>query len=229
MKQILTTSIVLKRTDFGEADRIVTVLTPDHGKLRLMAKGVRKLKSKMAGGIELFSVSQLTYIEGKSDMGTLISSRLDRHYPNIIKKIERVQLGYELLKSLDRATEDAPEKDYFDLLQNSFTALDDHTVDLKLIQLWFTAQLLQLAGHAPNLRTDTDGKTLEPNNYQFDFDAMAFAINPTGRFRADHIKTLRLLFGPHSSQSLNQVLGLTTLIPDVEPLIRTMQTTYLRV
>ena len=230
MNQILTTAIVLKRTDFGEADRIVTVLTPNDGKLRLMAKGVRKLKSKLAGGIELFSISQLTYLEGKGEVNTLISSRLEMHYPNIIKKIERVQLGYELLKRLDRATEDEPEAEYFDLLQDAFEALDDHTVDLKLIQLWFTAQLLQLAGHAPNLKTDTTGVALIPTgNYQFDFDAMAFAANPTGRFRGDHIKTMRLLFGPYSSQSLNQVLGLTTLIPEVEPLVRTMSTTYLRI
>jgi len=39
----------LSRTDYGEADRILTVLTPDYGKLRLLAKGVRKVKSKLGG------------------------------------------------------------------------------------------------------------------------------------------------------------------------------------
>jgi len=60
VKQFVTTGLVLSRTDFGEADRIITVLTPDHGKLRLMAKGVRRMKSKLAGGIDLFTVSDLT-------------------------------------------------------------------------------------------------------------------------------------------------------------------------
>src|ERR1700757_3472845 len=100
MKQLLTTGIILSRTDFGEADRIITVLTPDHGKLRLMARGARKPKSKMAGGIELFSVSDLTFIEGKGEIGALISSRLHSHYGHIVENIERVQLGSELIKML---------------------------------------------------------------------------------------------------------------------------------
>jgi len=51
MKRINTHGIVLARTDFGEADRILTFLTPDNGKVKAIAKGVRKQKSKMAGGI----------------------------------------------------------------------------------------------------------------------------------------------------------------------------------
>ncbi|MCA9330182.1 DNA repair protein RecO, partial [Candidatus Saccharibacteria bacterium] len=62
MKQIVTVGIVLARINYGEADRIVTILTPDHGKIRLLARGVRKIKSRLAGGIELFSINDLTYI-----------------------------------------------------------------------------------------------------------------------------------------------------------------------
>jgi len=82
MKQLVARAIVLSRTDFGEADRIITLLTPDQGKVRLVARGVRRAKSKIAGGIELFSISDITYMTGKGDLGTLISARLDRHYGN---------------------------------------------------------------------------------------------------------------------------------------------------
>jgi DNA repair protein RecO (recombination protein O) len=58
MKTIVTKGIVLTRTDYGEADRILHFLTPDQGKIAGIAKGVRKSKSKLAGGIELFSVSK---------------------------------------------------------------------------------------------------------------------------------------------------------------------------
>ena len=50
-----TEAIVLKRRDFGEADRLLTVFTPEHGKLVLLAKGVRKTKSRKAGHVELFT------------------------------------------------------------------------------------------------------------------------------------------------------------------------------
>ena len=65
MDRINTQAIVLRRTDFGEADRIINFLTPDRGKISGLARGVRKQKSKLAGGIELFSVSDITYLVGR--------------------------------------------------------------------------------------------------------------------------------------------------------------------
>lgn len=222
MKQLVTQGIVLSRTDYGEADRIVTLLTPEAGKLRLMARGVRKVKSKLAGGIELFSISDITYMPGKGDMGTLISARLNKHYGNIISDIDRVQLGYDLIKQLNKATEDHPEPDYFELLQQAFMGLNDG-VDLELLQAWFQAQLLRLAGHTPNLHTDTKGHKLIPESvYTFDFEAMSFEPNSRGSFTAKQIKVLRLLFGNNSLQSLAKVQGLAQEAGDAMTIVRTM-------
>jgi DNA repair protein RecO (recombination protein O) len=229
MKQLLTKGIVLSRTDFGEADRIITLLTPEQGKLRLMARGVRKPMSKLAGGIELFSTADITYLPGRGEIVTLISARLIKYYSNIVKDIDRVQLGYDLIKMLHRATEDQPETDYFDLLEQAFAALDDATIDTDLIRLWFEASLLYLAGHQPNLLTDTEGhKLVADQTYNFDFDAMTFTSHPGGSFTADHIKSLRLLFGRHKLRTLSQIDGLSTQLPDLEPLISTMLTSYIR-
>lgn len=229
MNQIQTTGIILSRTDYSEADRIITVLTPDQGKLRLMAKGVRKSNSKLAGGIELFSVSQLSYLKGRGEIGTLISTRLVNHYGKIVKNIDRVQLGYSLIKILNKTTEDQPEPAYFKLLQKGFEALDDSSIGTELIGLWFQAQLLSLDGHMPNLITDSSGNELAvDNNYEFDIDAVAFMAKPDGHFTADHIKCLRLLFGGNSPAVLGRVEGLANLLPDLEPLLRLLTATYLR-
>jgi DNA repair protein RecO len=230
VKPILTKGIILIRTDFGEADRIITVLTPDHGKLRLMAKGVRKVKSKLAGGIELFSVSDITYIAGKREIGTLISSRLEAHYGNIINDIDRVQLGYELIKTLNKATEDQPEAEYFELLNNAFAALDNPAVKSELISLWFHAQLLKEAGHTPNLKTDTNHQPLdEKQKYNIDLEAMTFSPHDKGRFDAAQIKLLRLAFSSHDALTLSQVTGLEKLIPPVGRLIQAMLATHIRI
>lgn len=230
MNQLKTTAIILTRIDYGEADRIITLLTPEAGKLSLMARGVRKPKSKLAGGIELFSVSDITYIRGRGELGTLISSRLLNHYGNIVKDITRVQLGYELIKSLHKATEDQPEPEYFELLQTSFRALDNAEIATELIQLWFQAQLLQMSGHQPNLATDTSGQKLSATQkYSFDFEAVSFASSTEATLTADHIKVLRLLFGQPDPRPLSQVTGLTKLLPDIGPLIRAMLTSYIRV
>lgn len=230
MKRLLTKGIVLSRTDYGEADRILTILTPDQGKLRLMARGVRKAKSRLAGGIELFSTTDLTYMNGRGEIGTLISARLIKYYSTIVKDIDRVQLGYELIKMLHRATEDQPEAEYFDLLEQAFAALDAPSISVELIRVWFEAQLLRQAGHSPNLRIDTNDKKLAADQtYNFDLEAMAFAPHAGGNFKAAHIKTLRLLFSHNQPKALNQVEGLNDLLPDLTPLIRTMLTSYIRI
>ena len=226
MNTLVTQGIVLSRTDYGEADRIVTMLTPDQGKLRLMARGVRRQKSKLAGGIELFSVSDITFIHGKGEIGTLISTRLKQHYGNIVTDLSRVQLGYDLIKLLNRATEDHPEPDYFELLHQAFQALDDTCIELDLIRLWYDCHILSLAGHMPNLNTDANDQKLAPNqNYNFDFDRMSFMPNEQGKFTSDHIKTLRLLFSGHPPATLQKIDGLAKLTPTCISLVQAMTQT----
>lgn len=231
MRQQVTQAIILSRTDYGEADRILTVLTPDHGKLRLLGKGVRKVKSKLAGGIELFSVSDITYIQGRGDIGTLVSTRLHAHYGHIVTDLERTMAGYECIKTLNRLTEDEAEQEYFELLTQVFAALDDHSVPLPMVQVWFIAQLLRLGGHMPNLVTDTEGAKLQPGEgYDFSFESVCFdPSSEQGRFTADHIKLLRLLFAGHAPKVLAGVQGADGLIPTILPLVNTMRQTYLQV
>jgi DNA repair protein RecO (recombination protein O) len=225
VNQIVTEGIILSRTDYGEADRILTLLTPDQGKLRLMAKGVRRVKSKLAGGIELFSVSNITFVRGRGDMGTLVSTRLLKHYSHIVQDLDRTMLGYELIKQLNRATEDEPEPEYFELLTQSFEALDDVAVPIPIIRFWFTAQLLKLAGHTPNLQTDASGKRLQPDKiYVFDFEQMCFSPVPErGGFKADHIKFLRLSFMHHPAKVLAAVQGSVQLLEKLGPLVERLR------
>lgn len=229
MKSLTTTAIVLSRTDFGEADRILTLLTPDHGKLRLMAKGVRKVKSKLAGGIELFSVSDIVFIKGRGDIGTLVSTRLIRHYGRIVGDVTRTMLGYDLIKILNKATEDEPEAEYFELLEQMFEALDDAEVNAELIRVWFLMQLLRLSGHEPNLQTDPEGRRLTADaRYQFSFDDMAFQARTAGRFTADHIKFMRVGFGGNVPRLLQKIAGYENLLKDVTPLIQAATGSYIR-
>lgn len=230
MKQAVARGIVLSRTDYGEADRILTLLTPGQGKLRLMARGVRKPKAKLAGSIELFSTADITFIKGKGEIGTLTSARLIKHYGHIAKHLDRVQLGYDLIKTLNRATEDHPEPEYYGLLEQAFAALDDASIKLDLIRAWFEAQLLKQAGHSPNIQTDTAGNKLDPGAaYNFDFDAMAFTPHAGGKLTAAHIKTLRLLFSSHPPQDIAKVQGLDRLLPALSLLVRTMLTAHIRI
>lgn len=223
MNQITTTAIVLGRTDYGEADRILTLLTPDQGKLRLIAKGVRRVKSKLAGGIELFSVSDIVYIRGRGEIGTLVSTRLLRHYGQIVDDIQRTMLGYELIKLLARVTEDAPERDYYDLLDATFAALNDPAVPEALVRVWFHAQLLRLSGHTPNLTHEQGGQRLRPEaTYQFSYEDSAFVARPDAPFGAYEIKFLRLLFGESPPEALAKIAGIGKIVERVDRLVLSM-------
>lgn len=76
-----TEAIVLRRTDFGEADRILTLFTPAYGKVRAIAKGARRTTSRLAGHLELFTRTQLLLATGRElDVVTQAEGRerLDR-------------------------------------------------------------------------------------------------------------------------------------------------------
>lgn len=206
MNKTVTTGIILTRTNFGEADRIITILTPDHGKIRVIVKGARKIKSKMAAGIELFSISQITYITGRGEIGTLISARPQTHYKNIVSDINRTMLGYEVLKRINKVTEDAPGREYFDLLANTLEALDNAKLSNDAVEIWFSLRLLQISGHAPNLHTDKQKlPLLAKDNYKFNLDAMAFEPKPNGSFNAKHIKLFRLCIGSPKPDILHKI------------------------
>lgn len=232
MKQYTTKGIVLARTDYAEADRILTFLTPSHGKVKAIAKGVRKSKSKLAGGIELFCVSDLTVIKGRSDIGTLISTRLFKNYSNIVKDLDRTNTGYEFIRMINKSTEDGSEEAYFNLLRSAFMALDDKQLDHKITSLWFSMQLLKLAGHAPNLHTDSHGSKLKPSGtYDFHMDRMQFTpdLSEQGAFNANHIKFLRLGFAAAKPQALDRIQGVQTMVGTTAPLVHTMLKSFVRV
>ncbi len=222
MNALQTRGIVLNRINFGEADRILTIITPDHGKLRLMAKGVRKVKSKLAGGIELFSISEISFLAGRRDIGTLVSTRLVTHYGSIVNEINRTTAGYNALKLIDTITEEDSEPEYYETLLRTLATLNNTRLSIVLAESWLFMHALQLSGHTPNLKTDTNGAKLEPNtNYQFDFEAQAFFVNDQGLYNDKHIKMMRLLLS-ETPAKIAVVGGAEQILEDLEGLLKAL-------
>lgn len=230
MRYFKTRGIVLTRTDYGEADKIIIFLTPDQGKVRAIAKAVRKSSSKLAGGVELFSVSEISLVKGRGELNILTSARLENHFGNIVKNIEKTQSAYEFLNTINRATEDEPEPAYFDLLSQSLMALDDPEIELSVASLWFKMQLLKLTGHMPNLKTDSTGAKLSADKkYHIDFERMLFEPNEEGSFNANQIKFLRLGFSVKRPNVLNRVDKAEELVESTQLLVETMLKSHVRI
>lgn len=222
MQTFRTEAIILRRTNYGEADRILNLLTPEHGKLSAIAKGVRKAKSKLAGGLELFATCDITILRGKGDMGTISSARLIKFYGDILKDYDRMQLAYELVKMINRATETVSEPEFYYLLRDGLAYLNALSVDSRVVELWFRLRFAAALGVGLNLATTADGQKLQPDQrYNFDFSDMAFAPHPSGRFAAEHIKLLRLA-NAKDPAVLRQVSGLDQVLDDCLWLVRAL-------
>jgi DNA repair protein RecO len=193
MKHFVSDAFVLRRVDFAEADRIITVITPTYGKRSLIAKAARRSQSKLAGGIEIFNQNNLSFIEGKSDLATLVSSRLIKSHTNIISDINVLNFGYEVLKLIDNFTEQDCEPTYYNLLSETLESLNDKAVSLNRTKLYFFCQLAKFDGRSLNSMTTTNGSKLQAELlYQFNFESMSFFEHELGEYTASHIKLIRL-------------------------------------
>ena len=232
MKRFRTDAIVLGRTNYGEADRIITFLTPNHGKIRAIAKGVRKPKSKLAGGIELLSVCDVLFLVGKSDIYTVASTRLKQHYGRIVKNLERTELAYKFIRLINKATADSPDEEYFKLLEMALKSLDDEAIKPHLTEIWFMAQLIQMSGYSPELYKDIKNQKLKENRtYDFDFSLMRFseAAADDAKYTAPHIKFLRLIFGHYSPGAIQKVEGTEVFTVSCLPLVQTMLSNFVSI
>jgi DNA repair protein RecO (recombination protein O) len=222
MQTFRTEAIILRRTNYGEADRILNVLTPDRGKLSAIAKGVRKAKSKLAGGLELFATCDITLVGGKSDMYTVSSARLIKFYGDILKDYDHMQFAYELVKMINRATETVSEPEFYYLLRDGFVYLNELSVDHRVVELWFRLRFAAALGVGLNLAATAGGDQLKvEERYNFDFGDMAFVPHPSGRFDAERIKLLRLAQAKDPAV-LRQVSGLGDALEDCLWLVRAL-------
>lgn len=214
MKPIRSKAIVLRRTNYGEADRILQLLTPEHGKVSVIAKGARREKSKLAGGIELFALCDVTFLPGKGEMGTLTGARLDTFFAHILDSYDRLQFGYEAVKQVSRVADSVDEPAFFELLSVTFESLNDDEIDDKVVEAWFWLQLAIIMGVGMNLSTDVNGmKLVEESRYNFEEAESAFAYSENGRFTTEHIKVMRIL-SAQPPRVAQQVKGIEELIND---------------
>ncbi len=191
-KDIKTMGYVLKRTNYAEADRILNLITPQ-GKISAIAKGVRKEKSKLAGGIEMFTLSNYNIHLGRGEFGVITSAKMQKYHGNIIKNFTKMELAAMMLKKLSRAAENSDNSEYFEIINQCLASLDMGDDD-ELTESWFLMRLGKAAGEEINLYRDADGEKLNPElRYFWNTGENSFVLHDNGDFGVNEIKMLRLL------------------------------------
>lgn len=116
--------IVLRSYPFGEADRVVVLLSPNQGKIRAVAKGVRKTKSRFGGRLEPFSHVDLVLYEGR-DLDTITQAEVIEAFPRLRLDFEKVMAAGAMVEVLDAVSqEEESSHRAFLLLQRSLRALE---------------------------------------------------------------------------------------------------------
>lgn len=149
-----TQGIILRKHDANEADRVFTIFTKDFGKLKLRAVSERKITSKLRGGLELFYLSEIEFIQGKAHK-TITDAVLLSRYPILRGDLERLRIMHRFGEITDELTsgQEQDEK-IWDLLQEMLLALDASSLqarDVKVLAYYFLWNLLSSAGYAPSL------------------------------------------------------------------------------
>jgi len=146
--------IVLARRNYGEADRILSVYTKNHGRISFIAKGVRRPASRKRGHIEIFSYLKLQGIKGKG-LDLITEAEIIDNFGEIRKNLKKVSLAYYFMEVIGRTThENEPHMEVFDLILEYLNKLKDES-RLKKLRLDFIPKLLIVLGFWPK------GKLLE--------------------------------------------------------------------
>lgn len=147
-KRYSSEGIILARKNLGEADRILTVLSKKYGKVSLIGKGIRKLKSKKRGSLEVFSHVSLAAARGRSlDILTEVES-VD-NFSRIRESLRKTAVAYFFVETVDKLTKDEEKNEIlFKLLLEYLKDLETSTA-LKKLRLEFVEEVLIHLGFWP--------------------------------------------------------------------------------
>jgi len=165
-----TKGFILKKADSGEADRIFTVFTKEFGKLKILAKAIRKIGSKLRGGMEVFYLTDIEFIQGKT-YKTLTDALLIDNFQNLRKDLKRLKIAQDISEMTDGLIrgEEKDEK-IWNLLKTVFRELDKISLSIKecwLIYYYFLWNFLSILGYKPQLNfcSICQRKLILPNVY----------------------------------------------------------------
>ena len=185
------------------------------GKRSVIARGVRKEKSRLAGSVELLCESEIVLTKSnKSSLAILTSARLIRFYGNILKSYDRMTFAYDTLKNIGKAVNQIEEPEWYDLLSQVLSGLDDLKIDLRLIRVWFLLQYQKLLGNELNMLYDVNGEKLEKTKkYTYDYLERGLREDVGGKINGDVIKFLRVV-NNNSLDLVTKIGGIDSVLGD---------------
>ena len=217
-----TLGLILKKEDQKEADRVFSVYTENFGKLELLAKGERKIESKLRGGLELFYLSEIEFIQGKT-YKTLTDAILIDNFKNLRKNLRALSVAHKISEVLDNLVKgQEPDEKIWQLILETFDKLNNlsealsHRASvggegrkeneipfdrLSLLYYYFFWNFLSILGYKPELNLCAIcKKNLTPERLYFNLEeggiicgSCSKKIKNEEKIEPETIKILRIL------------------------------------
>jgi DNA repair protein RecO (recombination protein O) len=160
-------AVVLRHSDWGEADRLINLFSLEMGKIRTVAKGVRKPRSRKAGHLEPFTRVNLLLARGRDLFIITQAETLDAYLP-LREGLVGVTYASYAVELLDRFTyEEGENRALYHLLVETLTHLSQAT-DIELVLRYYEVRLMDIVGFRPQLfRCTSCGTEIKPQNQFF--------------------------------------------------------------
>jgi len=165
-----TQGIIIKNSNLGEIDRLITVYTNDFGKLVIKGKSIRKNQAKLKGHLELFLCSHLMIAPGRG-FDIIAGAETIKNFSHLHKNLNCLFVAHYFSELIDKLIA-GPEKDedIWQLLLNSFEELDQKEVKIKLIVNNFENKFSQFLGYGQQKNFVSFAESLinaKINSYQY--------------------------------------------------------------
>jgi DNA repair protein RecO (recombination protein O) len=160
-------AVILRTQKLGEADRIITLFTKEHGRVRAVAKGVRRTKSKFGARLEPGSHIDIQLYTGKTfDIVTQVES-IENYGDTISQDYQKWTIASAILEAAERFTnnEHEPALQQFLLVVGSLKALTHESHDASLILDAYLLRSLSVAGFAPSMTICSRCEAPGPHKY----------------------------------------------------------------
>jgi DNA repair protein RecO (recombination protein O) len=197
-------AVVLRTWKLGEADRIISLFTRDNGKVRAVAKGVRKPGSRFGARLEPTSHVSLQMHRGKGDLDTITQVELVARHTNIRGDLDRFGHAAAMLEAVDNLTPDRePHPELYEMLYRALHTLDVHSSPL--VTAAFFMKVLALEGVEPHVDACVNCGETEPL-VAFDLDAGGLVCMSCRRgtaLRPESVELLQQILGGQLGAALN--------------------------
>jgi len=199
-----TLGFVLREENRGEADKVFTIFTEKFGKLKILGKAIRKIKSKLRAGIQVFYLSEIEFIQGKNKKTLIDAISLDK-FLSIKKNFNKLRIISKAAEVFDKLVKgEEPDKKLWGLLLEVFKGLDICPVSRSLYSLiyyYFIWNLFSILGYKPIFnQCVVCQKKLIPDALYFDSEQGGIVCNNCFRklkkgekINAETVKILRVL------------------------------------